>query len=85
VSEQLASMSTVSIAHIDDEALDQQVYRALENIGPLSMLGSPLHVQVKDGVVTLRGVVATYLCRAQIVQAVCNVPGVQRVSDELWV
>jgi osmotically-inducible protein OsmY len=84
MSGQTATMAESPTTLIDDETLAQRVYRALEDIKPLYVLGSPLHVQVNDGVVTLRGVVGTPLCKAQIVKAVCSVPGVQEVSDELW-
>ena len=70
---------------IDDETLTQRVFRALADIKPLCALGAPLHVQVNDGVVTLRGVVATPFCKAQVVRVVRSVPGVQEVCDELWV
>lgn len=78
----MAETRTISI---DDEALTQQVYHALEGIKPLSLLGSPLHIKVNDGVVTLRGVVATPLCKREIVRVVHSVPGVQWIDDELWV
>ena len=69
----------------DNEALAQRVQCALEEIMPLSLLGSPLHIQVVVGVVTLVGVVATQLRRAQIVRTVRSVPGVKQVRDNLWV
>lgn len=70
---------------IDDKTLTQRVCGALEEIEPLCLLGSPLHVQVKDGVVTLCGVVATYSRKKQIVRVVRSVPGVREVCDALWV
>ena len=70
---------------IDDETLTQRVCRALADIKPLCLIGSPLHIQVNDGVVTLSGVVATHFCKAQIVRVARSVPGVQEVCDELWV
>jgi osmotically-inducible protein OsmY len=72
-------------APTDDEALARRVCHALNAIKPMGPLGSPLHVQVSNSVVTLRGVVATYLRKAQILQAVCSVPSVQLVQEELWV
>jgi osmotically-inducible protein OsmY len=69
----------------DDETLAQRIQRALEEIMPLSLLGSPLHIQVDNGVVTLGGVVATQFRRAQIVQVTRSVPGVTQVCDNLWV
>lgn len=85
MTEQTATMAASSTMLIDDEALTQRVCRALTDIKPLCALGAPLHVQVNDGVVTLRGVVATYFCRTQVVRVVRSVPGVQEVCDELWV
>lgn len=85
MSEQIVTMAGSHKTSIDDETLARQVHRVLEDIKPLCVLGCPLHIQVNAGVVTLRGVVATYLDKLQIVQAVCSVPGVQQVSDELWV
>jgi osmotically-inducible protein OsmY len=82
---QTVTMTASRTTPIDDEALVQQVRRALEGIKPLRVLGSPLHVQVNDGIVTLHGVVATHLCKMEIVRTVCNVPGVREVHDELWV
>lgn len=81
------TMTTTASAtmRIDDETLSQRVCRALADIKPLCALGAPLHVQVNDGVVTLRGVVATYYCRTQVLRVVRSVPGVQEVCDELWV
>jgi osmotically-inducible protein OsmY len=69
----------------DNETLAQRVQRALEEIMPLSLLGSPLHIQVNNGVVTLGGVVATQFRKAQIVRAARSVPGVKQVCDNLWV
>lgn len=69
----------------DNETLAQRIERALEEIMPLSLLGSPLHIQVNNGVVTLGGVVATQSRRAQIVQVTRSVPGVKQVCDNLWV
>jgi osmotically-inducible protein OsmY len=83
--EQMATIGAPHTIRVDDAMLAQRVYRALEDLKPLCVLGSPLHVQVDDGVVTLRGVVATYLDKLQIIQAVCGVPGVQQISEELWV
>jgi len=82
---QAVAMAASLTTPVDDETLLQQVRRALEDIRPLRVLGSPLHVQVNDGIVTLRGVVATYLCKVEIVRTVCKVPGVREVHDELWV
>ena len=82
---QTVTMTASRTTPIDDETLVQQVRRALEDIKPLRVLGSPLHVQVNDGVVTLHGVVATYLCKTEIVRTVRNVPGVREVHDALWV
>jgi osmotically-inducible protein OsmY len=67
----------------NDETLVRQVYRALDGVEPLRVLGSPVHVQVSDGVVTLCGVVATYPIKAQALEAVRRVRGVQQVGDEL--
>ena len=82
---QTVAMATTRTTPTDDETLVQQVLRALEDIGPLHVLGSPIHVQANDGIVTLRGVVATYLCKMEIVRTVCKVPAVREVHDELWV
>jgi osmotically-inducible protein OsmY len=83
--EKMETMAASHTTHIDDETLTQRIHRALEDIKPLCDLGSPLHVQLNDGVVTLRGVVATYLDKARILQAVCNVHGVHKINDKLWV
>lgn len=85
MSEQRATLAMPRTMNLDDETLIQRVYGALVDIKPLCVLGSPLHIQVKDGVVTLRGVVATHLCKMQILQTVGNVPGVKQVIDKLWV
>jgi osmotically-inducible protein OsmY len=82
--EQTMTMATSDATQLDDETLAQQVYHALEDIKPLCVLGAPLHFQVSDGVVTLRGVVATYPCKAQLMRAVRGVRGVRKVCDELW-
>ena len=70
---------------IDDETLTRRVCRALEEIHPLCLLGSPLHIYVSDGVVTLRGVVPTHIIKTQIMRVALGVPGVEKVRDELWV
>jgi osmotically-inducible protein OsmY len=83
--ENTMTVAPLPTAPTDDETLTRQIYRALDDIEPTGRLGSPLHVQARDGLVTLRGVVATYLSKAQILQAVCSVPGVRQVREELWV
>ena len=85
MSGQPVTMAAPHTTPIDNETLTQRVYRALEDIKPLCLWGSPLHVHVNDGAVTLRGVVATHFCKAQIVRVACSVPGVEQVCDELWV
>ncbi len=82
--EQAVTTATSHATLIDDEMLSQRVRRALEDIKPLCDLGVPFHIQVNDGVVTLNGVVASYLCKLQIVQTVCGVAGVRQVRDKLW-
>lgn len=85
MSEQTLTVATFPTAPTDDEMLARQVCRALDDIKPLDRLGVPLHIKVSNGLVTLRGVVATYLSKAQILQAVRSVPGVRQVREELWV
>jgi osmotically-inducible protein OsmY len=68
---------------VDDDKLIDRVYRALDGIEPLRVLGSPVYVQVKDGVVTLHGVVATYPIKARALEAVRSTRGVRQVRDEL--
>jgi osmotically-inducible protein OsmY len=85
MTEQTVTTTAAPTMLIDDETLTQRVSRALTDIKPLCVLGSPLHIQVNDGVVTLRGVVATHFCKVQVMQVVRSVPGVQEVCDELWV
>jgi osmotically-inducible protein OsmY len=80
----LMTPATFSIAPVDDETLARRVRQALGEIKPLDRLGAPLYVQVRDGLVTLRGVVATQRIKARILQVVCSVPGVQQVREELW-
>lgn len=77
--------ATFSIAPVDDEALARRVRQALGEIKPLDRLGAPLYVQVRDGLVTLRGVVATQRIKAQILQVARSVPCVRQVYEELWV
>ncbi len=67
----------------DDEALMHRVYRALDGVEPLRVLGSPVQVRVSDGVVKLRGVVATYPIKVRALEAVRSVRGVRQVRDEL--
>ena len=85
MSEQAAVLMAPTINLISDKVLTWQIYQALEKIKPIQVLGSPLHIQVNNGTVTLRGVVATHSIKAQILHLVRRVPGVQRVRDELWV
>lgn len=68
----------------DDETLVQQVYRALDGIGPLRVSGSPVRLQVTDGVVTLRGVVTACPIEVQALEVAQSVRGAQQVRDELW-
>lgn len=63
---------------VDDEILAQQFNRALDDIGLTSV-----SILAKNGLVTLRGVVATYFIKAQILHATQGVLGVQQVQDEL--
>ena len=81
---QVVTTATSHATLIDDEMLSLRVRRALKDIKPLCDLGAPFHIQVNDGVVTLSGVVASYLCKLQIVQTVCGVAGVRQVRDKLW-
>jgi osmotically-inducible protein OsmY len=67
----------------DDERLAQRVRRAIEEVEPLRVLGFPIRVQANDGVVTLRGVVASYPIKEQALEAVLSVRGVQCVRDKL--
>jgi osmotically-inducible protein OsmY len=85
MSEQTMTVAAFSTTLADDETLALRICRALEDIKPMGRLGSPLYVQVRDGLVTLRGVVATYASKARVLQAVCSVPGVRQVCEELWV
>jgi osmotically-inducible protein OsmY len=80
--ERAGVLTVTDTSRLEDERLAQRVRLAL-NVRGLS--GSPLHVQVKDGILTLRGVVATYPSKAQILHTVRNVPGVIQAQDELWV
>jgi osmotically-inducible protein OsmY len=68
---------------IDDETLARRVYRALDGVEPLRVLGSPVYVRVCDSTVALSGVVATYPIKAQALEAVRNVRGVRHVQDQL--
>lgn len=68
---------------VDDEKLAIRVYRALDDVEPMRVSGSSVRVQVSSGVVTLRGVVASFSFKAQVLQAAQGVPGVKRVCDEL--
>lgn len=74
-----------STTDINDEALTRRISHALDSTITNRFWGSPVHIQVNDGVVTLRGVAATYSAKMQALQVVWHVPGVRQVCDRLWV
>jgi len=80
-----AMTMTASPVSIDDLTLAKRVYCVLEKTMPPRVSALPIHVQASNGTVILRGVVATNLCRAQILHAVLGVSGVKQVVDQLWV
>lgn len=81
--EQTMTQMTSNATPVTDDTLTHRVYRALDGVEPLRVLGSPIHVQVSDGTVTLSGVVATYSIKAQVLWATRSVRGVEQVRDEL--
>jgi osmotically-inducible protein OsmY len=66
---------------LDDEKLTRRVDGALDRIEPVRIVDSP--VQINNSVVALRGAVASFLTKAQVLQAVQGVSGIQQVRDEV--
>jgi osmotically-inducible protein OsmY len=78
MSEQMITTASFHTDPVDDEIQAQHHNRALDDIAPTSV-----SILVSNGLVTLRGVVATYSVKAQILHAIQCVLGVQQVQDEL--
>jgi len=75
--------SATKAVQIDDRTLTHHVHQALHKIKQLRALHSPVKIDVNSGIVTLRGVVATYNLKALALQTVRDLLGVQEVRDEL--
>jgi len=69
--------------HLADQALAARVRQALFEVERLRLLHSPIHVEAQDGLIILRGVVATPDLKQLALQAVYNIASVQQIQDEL--
>lgn len=78
-----AASAAPTSAPDSDARLARQLQQALRNIEPLRLLHSPLEVTVEDGVVTIRGVVASVSVWTQIRTAVQEVAEGHEVRAEL--
>lgn len=78
-----AASAAPTPASESDARLARQLRQALHNIEPLRLLHSPLEVTVEDGVVTIRGVVASVSVWTQIRTAVQEVAEGHEVRAEL--
>jgi len=68
---------------VNDKTLASRVRQALFKVERLRLLHSPIQVEARDSLVTLRGVVATAELKRLALQAVHSTPGVHHVRDEL--
>ncbi len=69
-----------SLADLD---IYEAVVEAIESFNPIRETRVPVEVTVKDGVVTLEGVVFTDTMRRMILYAASTTPGVRKVVDRL--
>jgi osmotically-inducible protein OsmY len=66
-----------------DIFISDQVQDALKNVAPSNGTGKNVNVEIKNGVVTLTGVVADQKAKDKVGQIVANVPGVKGVINKL--
>ena len=67
----------------EDRALAETIRRGLVSDPQLSMRAKTAVLDITDGVVTLRGIVADEAEHDRLVQKVVSVPGVVRLDDRL--